>query len=390
MEWDDGDYEGRLTTEVPEEVPGWTIWTHPVPNGETAEDRWTTSGSPVLEEIRSVDGDVLIFAHGHVLRILAARWLDPRPIGGPSLRARIPRRVSTARLRARTAASQAVERARGRVAVGGSWSRGSGRLEQRLLAQLAAPRRRRFSLAAPFGLCGCGERSHASRAQRTCPSRPTGGDSPPRSNALGSPARRCETARPSSPTRRRRLRDARLADLLQPLQFGDLRTSGRRRSSTPRGRDPRRLLEGDLQPDPHGPDEPRAHSPLGIATWNIEYRSVGDPGRGLARHRGRRGASPLEYVAELPVDHTRVVLVGHGAGGQLALWATKRAQLPVVALAPVSDVRESAARTGPDGATARLFMAEEHFAEGSPIELLPLGVPRDRDPRHRARVPGPL
>ena len=38
MEWDYGDYDGRLTTEIREEVPGWTIWTHPVPNGETVEE----------------------------------------------------------------------------------------------------------------------------------------------------------------------------------------------------------------------------------------------------------------------------------------------------------------------------------------------------------------
>ena len=69
------------------------------------------------------------------------------------------------------------------------------------------------------------------------------------------------------------------------------------------------------------------------------------------------------------------MLVGHSAGGQLALWAGKRAQLPVVALAPVSDVRDSVARTGPDGPPAR-FMAPEHFADGSPLELLPLGVPQ--------------
>ena len=49
--------------------------------------------------------------------------------------------------------------------------------------------------------------------------------------------------------------------------------------------------------------------------------------------------------------------------------------MPVVALAPVSDVRESVARTGPDGAPAQ-FMAPEHFADGSPLELLPLGVPQ--------------
>jgi pimeloyl-ACP methyl ester carboxylesterase len=69
------------------------------------------------------------------------------------------------------------------------------------------------------------------------------------------------------------------------------------------------------------------------------------------------------------------VLVGHSAGGQLALWAAKHAALPVVALAPVSDVRDSAARRGPDSAPAR-YMAPEHYPNGSPIELLPLGVPQ--------------
>ena len=86
-------------------------------------------------------------------------------------------------------------------------------------------------------------------------------------------------------------------------------------------------------------------------------------------------ALAVEFVRELPVDQERVVLVGHSAGGQLALWAGKRSQLPVVALAPVSDVRDSVARTGPDGPPAR-FMAPEHFADGSPLELLPLGVPQ--------------
>jgi broad specificity phosphatase PhoE len=81
MEWDYGDHEGRLTTEIREGVPGWTIWTHPVPNGETAEE---VGGrvDRVLEEIRAVDGDVLVFAHGHVLRVLAARWLELPPTEG--------------------------------------------------------------------------------------------------------------------------------------------------------------------------------------------------------------------------------------------------------------------------------------------------------------------
>jgi broad specificity phosphatase PhoE len=81
MEWDYGDHEGRLTTEIREGVPGWTIWTHAVPNGETAEE---VGGrvDRVLEEIRAVDGDVLVFAHGHVLRVLAARWLELPPTEG--------------------------------------------------------------------------------------------------------------------------------------------------------------------------------------------------------------------------------------------------------------------------------------------------------------------
>jgi broad specificity phosphatase PhoE len=81
MEWDYGDYEGRLTTEIREEVPGWTIWTHPVPNGETTE---VVGGrvDRVLDEIHAVEGDVLVFAHGHVLRVFAARWLELPPTEG--------------------------------------------------------------------------------------------------------------------------------------------------------------------------------------------------------------------------------------------------------------------------------------------------------------------
>ena len=94
MEWDYGYHEGRLTAEIREEVPGWTIWTHPVPNGETVEE---VGGrvDRVLEEIRAVEGDVLIFAHGHVLRVLAARWLELPPIEG-RLFALDPATLSTA------------------------------------------------------------------------------------------------------------------------------------------------------------------------------------------------------------------------------------------------------------------------------------------------------
>jgi acetyl esterase/lipase len=120
----------------------------------------------------------------------------------------------------------------------------------------------------------------------------------------------------------------------------------------------------------------------GIATWNVEYRSSGDVG-GHWPGAGDDVARAVEFVDELveryPIDGERIVLVGHSAGGQLALWAAKGAQLPVVALAAVSDLRESAERVGPQGAVARFLggMPDEvpdRYAEASPRELLPLGV----------------
>lgn len=120
----------------------------------------------------------------------------------------------------------------------------------------------------------------------------------------------------------------------------------------------------------------------GIATWNIEYRTVGDVGGGWPT-TGDDVAHAVEFVDELvrryPLDRDRVALVGHSAGGQLALWAAKRAQLPVVALAAISDMRESADRVGPDGAAARFLggmpaEVPDRYAESSPRELVPLGV----------------
>ena len=120
----------------------------------------------------------------------------------------------------------------------------------------------------------------------------------------------------------------------------------------------------------------------GIASWNVEYRCRGDVG-GLWPGAGDDATAAVEFVDELasryPLDRERVVLVGHSAGGQLALFATKRVRLPVVALAALSNLRDSAERTGPDGAVAR-FMGgmpsevDERYAEASPIEQLPLGV----------------
>jgi probable phosphoglycerate mutase len=80
-EWDYGDYEGRRTEEIRREAPGWTIWTGTPPNGESAE-QVCARADRVLDEVRRSDGDVLVFGHGHSLRVLAARWLGLGPADG--------------------------------------------------------------------------------------------------------------------------------------------------------------------------------------------------------------------------------------------------------------------------------------------------------------------
>jgi probable phosphoglycerate mutase len=81
MEWDYGAYEGRTTSEIREERPGWTLWRDGVREGETIEQVGQRVDR-VLDEIRSLDGDALLFAHGHVLRVLTARWLELEPDAG--------------------------------------------------------------------------------------------------------------------------------------------------------------------------------------------------------------------------------------------------------------------------------------------------------------------
>jgi probable phosphoglycerate mutase len=81
MEWDYGAYEGRTTSEIREERPGWTLWRDGVREGETIEQVGQRVDR-VLDEVRSVDGDALLFAHGHVLRVLTARWLELEPDAG--------------------------------------------------------------------------------------------------------------------------------------------------------------------------------------------------------------------------------------------------------------------------------------------------------------------
>jgi len=81
IELDYGDYEGITTAEIRETVPGWTVWTHPCPKGETLAEA-ATRVDRVIARVRATDGDVAVFAHGHILRILTARWCRLDPIEG--------------------------------------------------------------------------------------------------------------------------------------------------------------------------------------------------------------------------------------------------------------------------------------------------------------------
>lgn len=78
-EWDYGDYEGRTTPDIRNsDDADWFLWDDGVPNGETLADV-AARADRVIERVRSVDGDVLAFGHGHFLRVLASRWLDLDP-----------------------------------------------------------------------------------------------------------------------------------------------------------------------------------------------------------------------------------------------------------------------------------------------------------------------
>jgi probable phosphoglycerate mutase len=84
VEWDYGVYEGRTTAEIREEVPGWTVWDGPVPEGERL-DEVAARADRVIARIEAAGEDVAVVSHGHFLRVLAARWLELPPIEGRRL-----------------------------------------------------------------------------------------------------------------------------------------------------------------------------------------------------------------------------------------------------------------------------------------------------------------
>ena len=82
-EWDYGDFEGRTTADIRAEIPDWSIWNGPWRGGETSADVGARADRVIGRCLDpAVDGDALLFAHGHFLRVLTARWLGLAPAQG--------------------------------------------------------------------------------------------------------------------------------------------------------------------------------------------------------------------------------------------------------------------------------------------------------------------
>jgi broad specificity phosphatase PhoE len=84
-EWDYGEYEGVTTAQIREERPGWYLWRDGCPGGEDAAGVGRRADR-VIAALDGSGGDVALFAHGHVLRVLAARWLGLGPEAGALLK----------------------------------------------------------------------------------------------------------------------------------------------------------------------------------------------------------------------------------------------------------------------------------------------------------------
>lgn len=137
----------------------------------------------------------------------------------------------------------------------------------------------------------------------------------------------------------------------------------------------------------------------GIATWNIEYRRLGNPGGGwpgLFEDVASAADALRGLAGQYPLDLSRTLALGHSAGGQLALWLAARPRLAggsalwrddplpihgVVSLAGVADLRRAWELRLSDNVTEALLVATpdqapDRYAAASPYDLLPLGVPQ--------------
>ena len=81
LEWDYGDYDGVTTQEIRKTDPGWTVWTHSCPNGETGE-QVAARARNVIDRAIAAEGDVALISRGHYLRVLCATWLHLAPQHG--------------------------------------------------------------------------------------------------------------------------------------------------------------------------------------------------------------------------------------------------------------------------------------------------------------------
>jgi len=81
VEWDYGQYEGRRTAEIYAERPDWQLFRDGCPGGESP-DQIGARADRMVGRMRAIKGDVLVFSHGHFLRVLAARWLSHDAAGG--------------------------------------------------------------------------------------------------------------------------------------------------------------------------------------------------------------------------------------------------------------------------------------------------------------------
>lgn len=84
VEWDYGEYEGRLTVDILKEHPDWQLFRDGCPGGESPQ-QIAARADLVVSRLRAVTGDVLVFSSGHFLRMLATRWIGLEPIHGKSL-----------------------------------------------------------------------------------------------------------------------------------------------------------------------------------------------------------------------------------------------------------------------------------------------------------------
>ena len=87
LEWDYGVYEGRRTDDIRTEIPDWSVWTHPIAGGETIDEVGARADRALARAVSvdGPDGPVALFAHGHLLRILGARWIGLPAVTGRNL-----------------------------------------------------------------------------------------------------------------------------------------------------------------------------------------------------------------------------------------------------------------------------------------------------------------